>query len=66
MRLLLAVLSKSLKLTSPSQSRKAIGLCYLEVFTFRRWGGRSSLNLSNLAVKQRNRVYAVPSGESTA
>ena len=37
-----------------------IGLRYQGVFTFRRWGGRSSPNHSNLTVKQRKRVYAVP------
>src|ERR1051326_3960279 len=29
-------------------------LCYREVFMFRRWGGRSSSNHSNLAVKQQS------------
>src|SRR5215469_9666619 len=34
---------------------------YAEVlFTYPPWGGRSSSKLWNLAVKQRNRVYAVP------
>ena len=43
-----------------------VGSRYAGAFTFRRWGDWSGSNLSNLAVKQGNRVYPVRSWESTA